>query len=556
MQTSSKTISAALQLVDAKKENLKKAYDDLQSHSSLLSSSFFLPSWSHIDSHFTSMHNSLSERFHLLQTLESQEQHTHPPSSPSKDPTFPPSRSDPSSQNDVALPKPHAERIIALCSSVDGKGLRDYVGDHFKEKVAFEVDIQTALKRASDPASMILDALDGVVGANVVKDDKELRKRKRTCGFLFQQLRAASVYVSFDVLKRARRLCVEWKGSLPSEGGEGVGAMTFLQFVAAYGLFSELTDNEIVTFSAMAAGNDDLPELYRSMGLTEKVPGLIQKLVDRCRHILAVKYIFEFNLADKIPPIPILKAHVNESQKLAKKLSEEGKSPNEIIAREVHALKSAIKVIESHNLQSQYPPESLQQRLEQLTKQKTNLKYAASAFSARPPSHQQQQSAIKRPRISAPIGSAAVLNSVGGASSTAHHYKHPHFQSSGLLPEQQPFFRSPGLLLEQQPHFQSSGLLPDQQPRFQSPGLLLEHRSPYINLPTMSYGMNAQTPTILPYTGAATGPYGLGDVPMGSSGNLGQRGSLPNSSEPGFHDSVSAYGGYGLQRYHRTSYPQ
>lgn len=59
--------------------------------------------------------------------------------------------------------------------------------------------------------------------------------------------------------------------------------------------------------------------------------GLIQKLVDRCRHILAVKYIFEFNLADKIPPIPILKAHVNESQKLAKKLSEEGKSPVSIL---------------------------------------------------------------------------------------------------------------------------------------------------------------------------------------------------------------------------------
>jgi len=39
-----------------------------------------------------------------------------------------------------------------------------------------------------------------------------------------------------------------------------------------------------------------------------------------------VKYVFEFNLADKIPPVPILKAHVNESQKLAKRLSEEGKS--------------------------------------------------------------------------------------------------------------------------------------------------------------------------------------------------------------------------------------
>jgi len=157
---------------------------------------------------------------------------------------------------------------------MDGKGLRDYVGDHFKDKVALGVDLQSAFKRASDPASMVLDALDGVVGANVVKDDKELRKRKRTCGLLFQQLRAASVSVSSKVSKRAKRLCVEWKGSLASEGGgDGVGAMTFLQFVAAYGLFSELTKNEIVSFSAMAAANDDLPELYRSVGLTDKVPG-------------------------------------------------------------------------------------------------------------------------------------------------------------------------------------------------------------------------------------------------------------------------------------------
>lgn len=52
----------------------------------------------------------------------------------------------------------------------------------------------------------------------------------------------------------------------------------------------------------------------------------MQKLIDRSKHILAVKFVFEFNLAHKIPPVPILEAHVNESQKLVKRLSEEGKS--------------------------------------------------------------------------------------------------------------------------------------------------------------------------------------------------------------------------------------
>ncbi|GMY31046.1 FRIGIDA-like protein 1 [Fagus crenata] len=64
-----KTISAALKLIDSKKENLKKAFDELQSHSSLLSS--FSLTWSDRDSHFTTLHDSLTQRFHLLESLES-----------------------------------------------------------------------------------------------------------------------------------------------------------------------------------------------------------------------------------------------------------------------------------------------------------------------------------------------------------------------------------------------------------------------------------------------------------------------------------------------------
>ncbi|XP_020206548.1 FRIGIDA-like protein 1 [Cajanus cajan] len=486
-----KTISAALKLVDAKKENLKKAFEDLQSHSSLLAS---LPlSWPQLDAHFTSLHAALSHRFRLLQ-----------------------------SQNDLALPKTHAHHLTALCANSNATALRDYVGDHLKDRLALEAALHSALKCAPDPASLAIDCLGGVFGANAVKDDKEARKLKRTCCVLFRQLRLAAVAVSMTVAKRAKRVCAEWKASLVGDAAlDGLGAMAFLLFLAAYGLFSELTPNEFLSFSATAAANEDLPELYRSVGFTHKVPGLVQKLIDRCKHVMAVRYIFEFNLADKIPPVPILKAHVNESQKLAKRLSDEGKTLNEITAREIHALKSVLKVIETHNLESEYPPESIQQRIEQLTKHKANVRYAASAFSAKPPQHQQQQSGIKRPRLSAPVASAAVLDSVSGASSTVHHYQQPHFQSSGLLPE---------------------------------------HLNPYMSLPNMPYGMKTPTPTISPYTGASTGPYGLDGVSMGPSGNLGQGGSLPNSSEPlvpsGYYDSVSAYGGYGLQYLYPTSYPQ
>lgn len=201
---------------------------------------------------------------------------------------------------------------------------------------------------------------------------------------------------------------------------------------------------------------------------------------------------------------------------------------NEITAREIHALKSVIKVIESYNLESEYPRASLEQRIEELKKHKAGVKNAAPAFAAKHPQHQQQQSGMKRPRPSAPVGPAAVLNNVGSTSSTIHQY-------------------------QQQPHFQSTGLLP-------------EHLNPYMNSPAMPFGMMAPTPTPAPtipsYRGPSTGPYGLDVVPVGPSGNSDQdgSGSHPNLSEPhvmsGYHDSVPAYGGYGLQYYYQTSYPQ
>jgi len=53
---------------------------------------------------------------------------------------------------------------------------------------------------------------------------------------------------------------------------------------------------------------------------------IVQKLIDKDKHIPAVKYILEFNLADQIPPVPVLEAAVDEAKKLARKLSEEGNS--------------------------------------------------------------------------------------------------------------------------------------------------------------------------------------------------------------------------------------
>ncbi|OIW16387.1 hypothetical protein TanjilG_19103 [Lupinus angustifolius] len=499
MSNALKTISDSLKLVDTKKENLKKAYDDLQSHSSLFS---FPHTWSQIDSHFNSLHNSLTQRFLLLQQNHPSSSNSVSPNQNPKVSNFSSFLNDPTTQNGTTTTNStHMEQMGALCKVNDGKGLRNYLVVNYKDIASINPQLVAALKCSHDPASLVLDSLDGVIGANGLKDSGEVKRMKKVCGVLFQVLRVVCRNVSDEVRKRANRLFLEWKRSLVKDNADAFGAMAFLHFVATYGLLSELSTDELTTFSAVAATNDELSELYHNIGLTDKVPGLVQKLIDKGKHILAVKYVFQFNLVDKIRPVPILHAYVNETQKRSTRLSQEGKSLAEITTREIHGLKSVIKVIENHNLESEFPRASLEQRIEELKKQKAN-----------PPQHEQQQNRVKRPRISAPVGPAAVVNSVGSASSTIHQYGQPIFHSTGLLPE---------------------------------------HPNPYLGLPARPYGMVPPTPAISPYPGPSTGPYGPAVVPMGPTGNPGRGYPHLTPSVPNVPPS-----GFGLQHYYRGSYPR
>ncbi|KAL3007060.1 hypothetical protein AAZX31_08G314300 [Glycine max] len=511
-----KTISAALNLVDSKKENLKKAFDNLHS---LLSP---LPlSWLDLDSHFTTLHHSLTHRFNLLQShsqtltpIPDPPPHTPQDVNFSSNPTDPSSNHDESSpgvslQNDV-VPGPVTPRneLVALCEKMDGVGLMNYVNDNFQDRTRVQAELPGAFRHAPDAGTMVLGALEVFHGEGSELKEWELRRIRKACIVLLKQFRVAALSVSAEASVRARELALEWKESL----------------------------DELVDFSVAAPTNEeDFPELCRTIGLTERVPDIVQKLIHKDKHIPAVKYILEFNLADRISPVPILKACVEEAKKLGKRLFQEGKSLNESTSREINTLRMVIKTIESYKLESEYPLASLEQHIEQLKRQKTNNKHAAPTSAAKPPQHKQQQqqqqqkrnmqkqpqqTGIKRPRASAPVGSAAVLKNVNNVNSTIHHYQQHLVHPSGLF---------------------------------------TEHPNPYMSSPAMPFGMVAPTPNVPPYAGPSAGPYGHDGVPMGPSGNPSLGGSHLSSSEPhgqtvGYYDRASTYGGIGLQHYYQASY--
>ncbi|KAB1199109.1 FRIGIDA-like protein 2 [Morella rubra] len=563
------SISAALNLIDGKKENLKKAFDELQSNSSFLSSSFV--SWSDLDAHFTSLQDSLTHRFHLLESLESGERtQPHPAEStrskPAADPsssqtqgtqTKPvalPSSSSPQTQmtqvpvdpqpDSVTPPRPE---LRALCERMDGKGLRMFIMKRPKERNTIWAELPGAMLFAADPAAMVLDAMDGFYSANSVKSefkgDEELIRLRRSCVLLLETVMGIKANVSVGVKERAKALAVQWKDKTSPNEAHMFEVLGLLHLVAVYGLRSEFNVDELVDYFVTIAQFRQAVELCRVIGLGHKVVDLIQKLISKGKQLLAIKFVFEFMLTEKFPPVPLLKAYLKDVKNLAKKVRKDGNESrmalNEATAKEVSAMKSVVKIIESHNLDSEYPRVNLEKRIEALEKLVANRKRSGAAPTAKPhqlqrqqqqpkkqkkhlqlKKEQQQQNRSKCPRTVAPVDQAAVPIAAGASSI-------PHYQQS---------------------HLELAGLLSDCP-------------APYVSSSAVPYGMVGQSPTIASYTGSSAGQYGLPRVPVGFAGNPSPASSQLYSAETylpsGYYDRLTAYGRYGVpSEYHPSYYPQ
>ncbi|KDP39236.1 hypothetical protein JCGZ_00993 [Jatropha curcas] len=549
-----KTIEAALKLIDTKKESLKRAYDDLQAHSSLLSS--FNLSWSELDSHFTSLQTTLTHRFHRLQSLHSSSSaQKNPPSShdlvdapldsgisdqpPAVNNGDPSSSSNPLvhdslTRTEMELSQNRPE-LVSFCEKMDGRGLRNYISDHAKEREAIRLELVGLMAVALDPGAMVLDALDGFYSSSSSsKGDKDLDlfRLRKSCLDLLEVVIEIKPNLSNEVKERAKRLALEWKEKVSLNGDSPLEALGFLNLLVAYGMENEFDVGELVNYFVVIARFKQATSLCRAIGLGDKIADLIQKLIENGKHLLAVRFAFEFGLTDKFEPVSLLKDYLKDCNELSKKICMDTKNSikaqNEARSREVNALKSVLKVVDEYKLESEYPRPELEKRIETLEKQKAGKKMPVPSPDNKPqqqPKKQIQQlqskkqqakkqllNGNKRPRTSVFTGPAVPIN-IAGSNSTVPPFQQSHFPPAGLLPAAGP------------------------------------------------YGLVGSTPHVASYAGPPAGPFGLPGAAMGLAGNPNPATGHPYPLDPymssGYYDRPAAYGGYGLPpQYHSAYYSQ
>ncbi|XP_062115408.1 FRIGIDA-like protein 3 [Humulus lupulus] len=296
-------------------------------------------------------------------------------------------------------------QLVKLCKEMDSEGLHKFISDNRKNLAAIRDEIPFALRAAINPASFVLESLGAFYRVEALdmdgKKDSNLLGRRCTCIMLMEclstlltslDLVSASEVITEEVKEQAKEIADEWKPKLDAldldaSNGNSFEAHAFLQLLVTFGIASDFDKEELSRLVPMVSRRRQMAVLCRSLGLSEKMPGVIEVLVNSGRQIDAVNLAFAFELTEQFSPVALLKSHLREARKAVSPSKPGNTSPNvqnEVNKRELTALKAVVKCIKEHKLEEQYPVDTLQKRVLQLEKAKKRVTESANSQRKRP----------------------------------------------------------------------------------------------------------------------------------------------------------------------------
>lgn len=294
-------------------------------------------------------------------------------------------------------------QLVKLCEEMNAVGLQKFISDNRKDLAAIREEIPHALRAAPNAALLVLDSLEGFYSMEApnqdVKKDANLLGLRRTCIMLMECLSVLLTYldcvsdvISEDIKNKAKIIAEEWKPKLDAldmdaSNGNSLEAHAFLQLLASFGIASDFNEEELSRLIPMVSRRRQTADLCRCLGLSEKMPGVIQVLVNSGRQIDAVNLAFAFDLTEQFSPVPLLKSYLKDARKASSPVKSVNSSPTlqiEVNERELIALKAVIKCIEEHKLEEQYPLDPLQKRVLHLEKAKADKKRVTEATKPQP----------------------------------------------------------------------------------------------------------------------------------------------------------------------------
>ncbi|KAM0994998.1 hypothetical protein ACFX15_010078 [Malus domestica] len=159
----------------------------------------------------------------------------------------------------------------------DGRCLQLLMNEHWTRTDFVCSEIAAVLQASSDPAKLVLDAMQGFYPSNQTVDTTEfvydLTVIRRSCVLLLQQLKRFSLQINPQVRKEARALAAEWKAKMTVATENGLEILGFLELVSVYEITTVYDSKELQSFLGIVAQHEQGTELCQALGITDRAPG-------------------------------------------------------------------------------------------------------------------------------------------------------------------------------------------------------------------------------------------------------------------------------------------
>nr|GEU88720.1 FRIGIDA-like protein 1 [Tanacetum cinerariifolium] len=314
-----------------------------------------------------------------------------------------------------------ANKLLMLPHEATLGGLRDFIANNADDPLALLAQLPGAYAHAPDPASMVLEAVSDGFYSNGGKEVTELGLVRGACLVMLEGL--VGFCVGDEVRDKAMEIANKWvrRCVLGSQEVREVNVLGFLFLVGVYGLVDTFGIDELIDCFVVVARRRQAVELSRRMVPSDKLNDLIQKLINKEMHVSAVKFSIELQKTDVFPPVRLLEEQKLKSMRAIEYTRHTSVNDpricNEVLMKEINKLKSIIKCIDEHNLQSEYPKDSLVEHVNKLENEVQNSKQAIVKTSNGDPGFRKQPTIAhpcKKPKVNKtpPTDVSAVVRTV------------------------------------------------------------------------------------------------------------------------------------------------
>ncbi|KAJ6397638.1 hypothetical protein OIU77_018618 [Salix suchowensis] len=223
---------------------------------------------------------------------------------------------------------------LRLLLTMDGKALQIFLNKCRKHNEKIKNEVLTALGLSSDPAELVLDALEGFYPPPISKGDVADNgiAVKKSCNLLLEQLMALSPPIKPHVREAARELAFDWRNKMKKD--RSLEVLGFFRLLACYGLASVFDACELFNDLVTVAQEKQTPEFLRVLGLVDEASRFIQILINEKQYIDAVNFIYAFELVKEFHPVLLLKDYLRDSNIAAKKRRRDKSVESLIISKE------------------------------------------------------------------------------------------------------------------------------------------------------------------------------------------------------------------------------